>query len=84
MREVTGPMVWDKLLDLDLFPSSIRKTEIAFYLQHLNQYGLPLDNQCRWKAPSPLCPVPGTLYWTTIVTVAVWLRLPEPAVMVPV
>jgi Domain of unknown function (DUF1793)/Domain of unknown function (DUF4965) len=38
-------LVWDKLLDLDLFPASIRKTEIAFYLEHLNQYGLPLDNR---------------------------------------
>jgi hypothetical protein len=38
-------LVWDKLLDLDLFPASIRKTEMAFYLEHLNQYGLPLDNR---------------------------------------
>jgi hypothetical protein len=38
-------LVWDSLLDLDLFPTSVRKTEIAFYLQHLNQYGLPLDNR---------------------------------------
>jgi len=38
-------LVWDQLLDLDLFPPSIRQTEIAFYLQHLNQYGLPLDNR---------------------------------------
>ena len=38
-------LVWDKLLDLDLFPASIRKTEMTFYLEHLNQYGLPLDNR---------------------------------------
>jgi hypothetical protein len=38
-------LVWDQLLALDLFPPSVRKTEIAFYLQHLNQYGLPLDNR---------------------------------------
>jgi hypothetical protein len=38
-------LVWDKLLDLDLFPESIRKTEMTFYLAHLNQYGLPLDNR---------------------------------------
>jgi Domain of unknown function (DUF4965)/Domain of unknown function (DUF1793)/Domain of unknown function (DUF5127)/Domain of unknown function (DUF4964) len=38
-------LVWDMLLGMDLFPSSLRKTELAFYLQHLNQYGLPLDNR---------------------------------------
>ena len=38
-------LVWDQLLDMDLFPASIRKTEIAFYLKHLNRYGLPLDNR---------------------------------------
>jgi hypothetical protein len=38
-------LVWDLLLGMDLFPSSVRKTELAFYLQHLNQYGLPLDNR---------------------------------------
>jgi hypothetical protein len=38
-------LVWDMLLGMDLFPPSVRKTELAFYLQHLNQYGLPLDNR---------------------------------------
>jgi hypothetical protein len=32
-------------LDLNLFPAKIRQTEVAFYLKHLNEYGLPLDNR---------------------------------------
>ncbi len=38
-------LVWDMLLDMNLFPSAVRTTEMAFYLQHLNRYGLPLDNR---------------------------------------
>ena len=38
-------LVWDQLLDLSLFPPSVRKTEISFYIRHLNLYGLPLDNR---------------------------------------
>jgi len=38
-------LVWDQILGFDLFPPRIRQTEIAFYLRHLNQYGLPLDNR---------------------------------------
>ena len=38
-------LVWDQLLGLDLFPTQVRKTETAFYLKHLNLYGLPLDNR---------------------------------------
>jgi hypothetical protein len=38
-------LVWDELLDLQLFPSNISQTEIGFYLRQLNSYGLPLDNR---------------------------------------
>jgi hypothetical protein len=38
-------LVWDQLLGLNLFPARVRQTELAFYLQHLNRHGLPLDNR---------------------------------------
>ena len=38
-------LVWDTILGFNLFPARIRQTEIAFYLKHLNRYGLPLDNR---------------------------------------
>jgi hypothetical protein len=38
-------LVWDRLLGFNLFPAEIRDTEMKFYLNHLHQYGLPLDNR---------------------------------------
>jgi hypothetical protein len=38
-------LVWDRVLELNLFPVNIRRTEVDFYLKHLNEYGLPLDNR---------------------------------------
>jgi hypothetical protein len=38
-------LVWDSLLDLNLFPESVVKTELASYRQHENKYGVPLDNR---------------------------------------
>jgi hypothetical protein len=41
-------LVWDQILGLNLFPAKVRQTEIAFYLKHLNRYGLPLDNRASY------------------------------------
>jgi hypothetical protein len=38
-------LVWDKVLGLNLFDGSIAHKEMAFYLQHQNEFGLPLDNR---------------------------------------
>jgi hypothetical protein len=38
-------LVWDEILGFHLFPPKVRETETAFYLKHLNLYGLPLDNR---------------------------------------
>ncbi len=38
-------LVWDKVLDYNLFPKSVRESEIDFYQTKLQLYGLPLDSR---------------------------------------
>src|SRR6185503_1180926 len=38
-------LIWDRILDLRLFPSKVARKEMDYYRKIQNQYGLPLDNR---------------------------------------
>jgi hypothetical protein len=38
-------LVWDRVLDLNLFPALVAQKETTFYTTKLNRYGLPIDNR---------------------------------------
>jgi hypothetical protein len=38
-------LVWDRLLAFNLFPESVTRTEMAYYHQRQNRFGVPLDNR---------------------------------------
>ena len=41
-------LVWDRLLDLNLFPAEVTRRELEFYKSHVNEFGLPLDNRATY------------------------------------
>ena len=38
-------IVWDNILDINLFPDNVMEQEVAFYKTKQNRYGLPLDSR---------------------------------------
>lgn len=38
-------MVWDRVLNFNIFPKSIAETEMKYYLARQNYFGLPLDSR---------------------------------------
>jgi hypothetical protein len=38
-------LVWDRLLDLNIFPDDVLRKEMTFYRKNLDKYGLPLDGR---------------------------------------
>ena len=54
-------LIWDRILNLNLFDSSVAEREMRHYRQKLNRYGLPLDSR---RAYTKL----DWIFWTACLT----------------
>lgn len=68
-------LVWNKLLNLNIFDEDIAETEINYYKTKINQYGLPLDvrsdyTKSDWQMWSTV--LTGDAEYTDMIVDAMW------------